>query len=151
MKKEHKFDYEHYGSGDPLPDGDAKLVEQALGACEKSWAPYSGFRVGAAARLASGIVLTAANQESEVFPEGMCAERIVLWQWQANHAKDPIEALAIASVPAERECYPCGGCRQVLLDTERRQGLPIRIIMRGGKSASVVGSAAALMPFGFEL
>jgi cytidine deaminase len=54
-------------------------------------------------------------------------------------------------VPVERECSPCGGCRQVLLDTERRQGNPIRVIMSGANSASTVNSAAALLPFGFEL
>jgi cytidine deaminase len=81
----------------------------------------------------------------------MCAERILLWEWQANHADDPIEAFAIASVPAQRECYPCGGCRQVLVDTERRQGSPIRIIMSSDTTTSVVGAAKYLLPFGFEL
>ena len=70
---------------------------------------------------------------------------------QANHADDPIEALAIASDPSERECYPCGQCRQVLVDVERRQGTPLRVIMSGGGTASVVSSATLLLPFTFKL
>ena len=75
----------------------------------------------------------------------------MLFHAAANHPDDPIEALAIASVPSERECYPCGQCRQVLLDTERRQGSPIRIIMSGGGTASVVDTAESLLPFTFIL
>lgn len=107
--------------------------------------------MGAAARLASGRIVTGANIESEVFPSGLCAERTLLYHCQANHADDPVTALAIASRPSQRECYPCGGCRQTLLDTERRQKLPIRIIMTGGGTASVVDSAERLLPFTFEL
>ncbi|MBQ2429293.1 MAG: cytidine deaminase, partial [Alistipes sp.] len=59
--------------------------------------------------------------------------------------------MAIASDPSERECYPCGACRQVMLDAERRQQSPIRIIMAGGGTASVVESAEVLLPFTFKL
>ncbi len=51
----------------------------------------------------------------------------------------------------ERECYPCGQCRQVLLDAERRQRSPIRIIMSGAGGATVVDSAVRLLPFTFQL
>lgn len=150
-KKEYKFDFEAYDRRTELPADERELCEKAFGACGNASAPYSGFRVGAAARLASGAVLTGANQESEVFPAGLCAERTLLYHWMANHADDPIETLAIASVPGERECYPCGQCRQVLLDAERRQGSPIRIIMCSDRSATAVGSAKDLLPFQFEL
>lgn len=151
MKKEFRFDFEGYDSWNELPAHEKELCEKALAACSQAYAPYSEFRVGAAARLRSGRLLTGANQESEVFPAGMCAERTMLFNWMAHHAGDPIVALAIASVPGERECYPCGQCRQVLLDVERRQGSPLRIIMCGNRSASVVGSAKDLLPFQFEL
>ena len=91
------------------------------------------------------------NFESEGFPAGLCAERSLLFYLQANHADDPIETLAIASQPSEKECYPCGQCRQVMLDVERRQGSPIRIIMSGAGTASVVDTAAKLLPFTFKL
>ena len=151
MKKEHRFIYEHYNSLASLPEADRKLVAEAERATDNAHAPYSRFRVGAAARLRSGRVLYGSNFESEVYPAGLCAERSLLFYAQANYADDPIETLAIASSPSERECYPCGQCRQVMVDFERRQGSPMRVIMSGSGTASVVESAARLLPFTFIL
>ena len=85
------------------------------------------------------------------YPSGLCAERSLMFYAEANYADDPIESLAIASRPSERECYPCGQCRQVMVDVERRQQSPMRVIMSGGGTASVVESAALLLPFTFSL
>lgn len=150
MEKEHRFVYEKYTGPEALPRQDRELVERAREACKDSHAPYSGFSVGAAARLSSGKVIASSNQESVVLPAGICAERNLLASWQALHAGDPIVALAIASVPGKEECYPCGICRQTLCDTEKRQGSPIRIIMSGDHSATVVTGADCLMPFTFK-
>ena len=134
-----------------LAAADRQLVEAAFEATTQAYAPFSGFKVGAAARLRSGEFITAANCESEVFPSGLCAERSLLYHYATNHDDNPIEAMAIASNPSERECYPCGACRQVMLDTENRQQSPIRIIMAGGGTATVVKSAKDLLPFTFRL
>ena len=106
---------------------------------------------GAAARLRSGKILYGSNFESEVYPAGLCAERSLMFYAQANYADDPIETLAIASNPSARECYPCGQCRQVMVDVERRQGSPMRVIMSGNGTATVVDTAARLLPFTFVL
>lgn len=151
MEKRVEINYQHYASLDEMPSSDRTLVVEAQQALKKAWAKYSNFRVGAAIRLRSGKILHGANSESEVFPSGICAERSVLYYAEANHANDPVEALAIASLPSERECYPCGGCRQVILDVERRQQSPIRVIMYGAGTASVVDSAEYLLPFTFQL
>ena len=127
MKTKLSYDYEHYASTAELPEADRTLVAEAERATRRSHAPYSKFRVGAAARLASGKVLHAGNFESEVFPAGLCAER------------------------SPRECYPCGQCRQVMVDVERRQGRPMRIVMSGGGTASAVDTAEKLLPFTFKL
>ena len=151
MEKQFSFAYEHYTSREELSAEDRALVDEAVAATERAYAPYSHFQVGAAARLRSGRILTGSNSEIEVFPAGLCAERSLLFYAQANYADDPIVTLAIASNPSERECYPCGQCRQVLVDVERRQKSPMRIIMYGGGSASVVKSAELLLPFTFIL
>lgn len=151
MDKKLTFDYEHYGSIEGLSSEDKALYEEARKACGGAYAPYSNFRVGAAARLESGRIVIGNNQESEVFPAGLCAERSLLFHHQSTTPEDRIVALAIASIPAQRECYPCGQCRQVLLDVEKRQGKPYRIIMSSDKSATVVSSAKLLLPFQFEL
>lgn len=151
MKQIKEIHFEHYDSLEALPDTDKSLVEAAMQATEKAFAPYSKFRVGVAARLSSGEIISAANCESEVFPSGMCAERSLLYFAASNHANLKIEALAIAFSPSERECYPCGACRQALLDAEHRQATPIRIIMASAESATVVESAQTLLPFTFKL
>ena len=151
MEKCLELKYIHAESIDALSAADRELIAEAQKATEKAYAAYSNFRVGAAVRLRSGKIMHGANSESEVFPSGLCAERSVLYYVEANHADDPVEALAIASNPSERECYPCGGCRQVILDVERRQGSPIRVIMSGNGTASIVESAELLLPFTFKL
>lgn len=151
MEKQFCFNYEHYQALAAMSDADRQLAEEAQRATANAHAPYSKFHVGAAARLRSGKILYGSNFESEVYPAGLCAERSLLFYAQANYADDPIETLAIASTPSERECYPCGQCRQVLLDVERRQGSPMRIIMSGAGTATVVASAEQLLPFTFTL
>lgn len=151
MEKQLDSRYWSYDSLDELSVDDRTLVEAAKQATQNAQAPYSHFHVGAAARLKSGRMVYGSNIESEVYPAGMCAERTLLFHAAAYYADDPIEALAIASMPDERECYPCGQCRQVLIDSERRQASPIRIIMSGRNSATIVSSAEILLPFTFKL
>lgn len=151
MKTKLEIEYFHADTLDDLAADDRALVAEAEQAVKKAYAGYSKFSVGAAARLRSGRILHGANSESEVFPSGICAERSLLYYAEANYPDDIIETLAIASDPSEHECYPCGACRQVILDVQRRQGSPIRIIMSGGGSASVVDRAEALLPFTFRL
>ncbi len=100
MEKQFCFDYEHYAALAELPEADRKLVAEAERATANAHAPYSKFRVGAAARLRSGKILYGSNFESEVYPAGLCAERTLPVYAQANYADDPIETLAIASNPS---------------------------------------------------
>lgn len=151
MKRILDISYEHYDSIAKLDERDRNLVAEAEAATATANARYSHFRVGAAVRLKSGRTLHASNFESEVYPAGLCAERSLLFYVEANYGDDAIEALAIASNPSERECYPCGQCRQVIVDVERRQQSPIRVIMSGAGTATVVDSAEKLLPFTFKL
>lgn len=143
--------YRHYDAIEQMSADDRELVEAAQKATQKAIADYSHFHVGAAARLESGRIITGSNIESEVYPAGLCAERTLLYHHQASTPEDRIVALAIASSPNHRECYPCGQCRQVLHDVEKRQGLNFRVIMSGAGSATVVEKASDLLPFTFIL
>ena len=151
MKQILEIAYSHFATLEELPSEDSALVREAEEATKSANAPYSNFHVGATVRLRSGRTLHASNFESEVYPAGLCAERSLLFYVESNYADDPIEALAIASNPSERECYPCGQCRQVIVDVERRQKSPIRVIMSGGGTATVIDSAEKLLPFTFKL
>lgn len=151
MRETIQLTYEKFERLEQMSAEDRDLVERAREAARGSFSPYSNFKVGAAVRLRSGAFASGANVESEVFPQGLCAERTVLFHTAATSGADPIDAIAIASLSTDCECYPCGACRQSLLDTERRQNSPIRIIMAGSRTATVVDSAALLMPFAFNL
>lgn len=106
METKFSFNYTRYDSMDEMSAADRELVTEAVKATRNAQAPYSRFRVGAAARLRSGRILHGSNIESEVYPAGLCAERTLLFHHAANHAGDPVETLAIASDPDQRECYP---------------------------------------------
>lgn len=99
-KRLYSFEYLRYAPLEDLPEAERRLANCAAEACSKSYAPYSDFRVGAAALLDDGEIVSAANQESEVFPSGMCAERSLLYYVQSNRSGRKVRALAIASLPA---------------------------------------------------
>ena len=50
-----------------LSDADRQLMDAAREATQRSYAPYSHFSVGAAARLANGTVVTGTNQENAAY------------------------------------------------------------------------------------
>ncbi len=140
---------------DQLPETDRRLAERAQAACEGAWAPYSGFRVGAAALLDDGTVVTGSNQESEVFPAGLCAERVVIFSVLSQHPGRKILKLAVAAWHdgqfTDAPVTPCGICAQSLVDVEKRQSEPIAILFTGSRQAIAVERAADLLPFTFSL
>jgi len=58
---------------------DKALIDKAVEMTNSSYAPYSGFLVGAAAQLSNGIVLGGSNQENASYPLCMCGERVALY------------------------------------------------------------------------
>lgn len=129
-----------------------RLIKRALEAAEKAWAPYSGFRVGAAVLLEDGTVVCGNNQENRAYPLGSCAERVAINYARANYPTLRIVAIAIASPDSKTPTSPCGGCREVLLEAVRaQQGEDIRVIM-SDRSENEVREAMAtdLLPWAFE-
>lgn len=91
-------------------DGLAELLAAALAVQANAHAPYSGFRVGAAVRAASGRVYAGANVENASFPEGICAEAAAIGAMVAAGERVIVEVLTVAD--GERLTTCCGGCRQ---------------------------------------
>ena len=129
---------------------DLALTDAALEATRRSYAPYSRFHVGAAALLENGIVVTGTNQENVASPSGLCAERTTLFYANSQYPDVPVVALAIASSDTEGILSPCGACRQVMLETEKRFGKPMRVLLCGAEEVIVVESARDLLPFAFD-
>jgi cytidine deaminase len=132
-KREIKVAFEEYSHINELNDADRNLCLEAVKALSNSHSPYSKFRVGVALRLQSGQVIYASNQENVAYPSGLCAERVALFNWGANHPGDPIETMAITAQTDEFELTKpvtsCGSCLQVLAEYEKKQAKPIRVLL----------------------
>ena len=137
-----------------LPKQLQALLKSAHQAADKAYAPYSHFQVGSAVQLSNGEVVQGSNQENMAYPSGMCGERVAVFAAGAQHPGVTMESVAIVSPShnAIAEAFmPCGGCRQVLLEAERRQGTPIQIILQvRDEVVTMSASAANLIPFAFD-
>lgn len=139
---------------DELNKTDQDLMTSTMEATTRSYAPYSKFSVGAAALLANGIVVTGTNQENAAYPSGLCAERTTLFYANSQYPDQPVLTLAIAA-RTEKDFIdlpipPCGACRQVILETEKRYKQPIRILLYGKKEIYEVKSIGDLLPLSFD-
>ncbi len=89
-----------------------ELIAAAAAVRENAYAPYSGYRVGAAVESESGAIFAGCNVENAAYPQGWCAEASAIAQMIAAGAKR-IRAVAVVG-GADGLCTPCGGCRQKL-------------------------------------
>ena len=137
-----------------LNAADRELLDAARQATYRSYAPYSHFSVGAAARLANNIIVTGTNQENAAYPSGLCAERTTLFYANSQYPDQAVGTLAIAA-RNERDFLddpipPCGACRQVMLETEKRFKHPMRILLFGKKGIYEMKNVGALLPLSFD-
>lgn len=139
---------------DELTEEDRQLIASAREATQRSYAPYSHFSVGAAALLENGIVVTGTNQENAAYPSGLCAERTTLFYANSQYPDQAVKTLAIAARNEQdfldTPIPPCGACRQVLLETEKRHGKPMRILLYSKKNIYILEGVAALLPLSFD-
>lgn len=123
---------------------DELLVKEATEAKNKAYVPYSGFRVGAALLTASGKVYTGANIENISYGATNCAERTAVFRAVFDGGR-MIESIAIAS-DSEDFIYPCGICRQVLVEFGRKD---TRIICSNKAGQFRVHTLEELLPNAF--
>lgn len=153
MLKTLKIEYAEFSSMEELQPADAELLEKALEATRSSYSPYSHYPVGAAVRMSDGRIVTGSNQENAAFPSGLCAERTAIFSAHANCPESNIEAIAIVSSEngkmAEIPAFPCGACRQVMAESRKRAGAPIRIIVGSASGIYLFNDVDSLLPFIF--
>lgn len=91
------------------------LLHLAETARKKAYAPYSGFRVGAALLSASGRIYTGCNMENAAYGPTLCAERAAFARAIGEGEREFI-AIAVVGGETDLPCYPCGVCRQVMAE-----------------------------------
>jgi cytidine deaminase len=148
------FSYNEYERTEELNPDDRELIFAARESAINAYAPYSKFRVGAAVRLESGIIVRGSNVENAAFPSGICAERNALSNSISNHSNDKPVSIAIAALKedglTEEPVPPCGNCRQVIAEEELRTGNQIRILLSGKNKTLVIESIRSLLPLQFN-
>jgi len=154
IKKEIKLEYFEYEEEKELTKEEQNLLNDAMEAVSRSYAPYSEFHVGAAVLLENGEVVCGSNQENAAYPSGLCAERVALFYANSKFPNVAVKALAITAkadhFPVETPLMPCGSCRQVIAETENRQQSKIKLIMKGATGpVQIMNGIDTLLPFTF--
>lgn len=129
-----------------MTDADARrdvaLLQRARQAKVLAYAPYSGFRVGAALRTVNGDVFTGVNVENVSFGLTLCAERAAVANMiAAVGGRSEIHTIAVVG-DGQDALLPCGACRQVLWEF----GAELRVLGSGDGGMPVVTSIGALLP-----
>lgn len=120
---------------------DERLLKAAREAREFAYAPYSGYKVGAALLAKDGRVFTGCNVENAAYGNAMCAERTALFKAVSEGAR---EFTAVAIAGSGSAPFPCGACRQSLY--EFAPELRVLVTWDGQVSKTTL---AALLPQGF--
>ena len=127
-----------------------ELIQEAKKAREHAYAPYSGFKVGAALEAKSGKIYHGCNIENAAYSPTNCAERTAFFK-AVYEGEREFEKIAIVGGPAGQEaddtCAPCGVCRQVMMEFCDPDSF--RVILADGRNRQLELTLAQLLPYGF--
>lgn len=123
------------------------LITAAKSAKDNAYAPYSGFKVGAAVMTDSVVIYQGGNVENASYGLSVCAERTAVFN-AISAGEAIIKAIAITASSGE-PVYPCGACRQVLSEfVQDGSDIDVYIISDEGVSKHLLSD---LLPFAFKL
>lgn len=136
-----------------MTDTQDSLIDTARASCRQSHSPYSGIRVGAAIRAASGAVYPGTNVENAAYPLGNCAETgAIAAGVQSEGAGFRIAEIAVWATDRDGRtlaCSPCGGCRQRIREFATSGAVTIHFPWREGETRTV--TLDELLPYAFFL
>lgn len=155
MQKSIQIEYLEYAHFSELNLHEIDLVVRAFEVADRAYAPYSKFHVGAIALLDNGEIVEGNNQENIAYPSGLCAERVALFSAGANFPSTPITLLVIVAkgdlIKPDDCVSPCGSCRQVIAESERRyqKNMKVILVSEGGRTfVFQKGTDLLIFPFG---
>lgn len=119
------------------------LIQIAKAARQFAYAPYSGFKVGAAVLTSNGRVFSGCNIENVSYGLTNCAERTAIFK-AVSEGEANFKAIAVVADTAE-PVPPCGACRQVILEFKIE-----KIIMGNLKGDKLEITLDKLLPFSFS-
>ena len=122
----------------------AAMLELARRALANAHAPYSGFRVGACVRAASGRLYAGCNVENASYPVTQCAETTAIGTMVAAGDREIAEVVVVSE--RDEPCPPCGRCRQQLAEFSRAD---TRVHLCGPRGVMVTATLAELLPLAF--
>jgi cytidine deaminase len=103
-----------------------ELIDAAVAARENAYVPYSNFKVGSAVLMEDGSIFSGCNIENASYGATNCAERTAIFN-AVSHGHTKIKALAVIGDP-HNFTFPCGICRQVMVEFAENKEIPIIII-----------------------
>ncbi len=122
-----------------------KLVQEAIMARKKAYAPYSRFQVGAALLTKSGKIYHGCNIENAAYGVTICAERTALFKAYSEGERD-FSMLAVVA-DTERPVPPCGACRQVLFELCPKD---MKVVLGNLHGKMTVHTVGELLPWAFS-
>ncbi|HKK87914.1 MAG TPA: cytidine deaminase [Saprospiraceae bacterium] len=155
MKEEKKFEfsYSYYSHQDELTGAEQELIKRSISEAENAYAPYSGFHVGAAGIVSGNEIVGASNMENAAYPQCLCAEQVLCAAVKSQFNDQPITGMAVYSPNWKNHLplSPCGSCRQILVEKERRQNVNLVLFLLSASGEIwKIPSALSLLPFGFQ-
>lgn len=123
---------------------DEALILQAKDAMKNAYAPYSGFRVGAALLAKDGAVFKGCNVENASYGATNCAERTAVFKAVSEGYRE-FEKIAIVASSGDY-ASPCGICRQVLAEF-MPEG---KVLLYSEEKGVVTYTVRELLPMGFR-
>lgn len=122
---------------------DSALIAAAREAAINAYAPYSKFRVGAVVVDEDGKTYRGANIENSAYPSTVCAEATAIAHAASSGARK-IDTVAVACIDSDEPGYPCGNCRQMMVEFE------VERVLVAGPDGFIEHTLEDLIPHGFK-